>query len=74
MQQLINEGNLRERILKLSPAGLIHKTVCKFERMFDIKNDHRDYGLSIFLAFIACGRTRLRISSIYSFFLKRFGT
>lgn len=74
VQQLIKEGNFRDRILKLSPAGLIHSTVCKFDRIFEIKNDHRDSGLSIFFALIAWGLTLFIISSISYFFLKRFGT
>jgi hypothetical protein len=52
-QQLIREGNFLDRILKLSPAGLMHKTVCKLDLILEIKNDHNDSGLSIFLAFIA---------------------
>lgn len=74
VQQFINDGNLRERTRKLSPAGLMHRTVCKFERIFEMKNDHNDSGLSIFFAFTAWGRTLFIMSSIYSFFLNRFGT
>lgn len=74
VQQFINDGNLRDLILKLSPAGLIHNTVCKLDRIFEIKNDHKDYGLSIFLAFIACGLILFIMSSISSFFLNKLGT
>lgn len=70
----MRDGNFLDLILKLSPAGLIHKTVCKLERMLDMKNDHSDYGLSTFLAFIANGLIRFIISSISYFFLNKFGT
>lgn len=74
VQQLIKDGNLRDRTRRLSPAGLIQSTVCKFDRILEIKNDQSDSGLSIFLALIACGLTLFMISSIYSFFLNKLGT
>lgn len=74
VQQLIKEGNFLHRTRRLSPAGLIHRTVWRFDRIFEIKNDQSDYGLSIFFALIAWGRTLFKISSISYFFLKRFGT
>ena len=74
VQQLIKDGNFLDLTLRLSPAGLIQRTVCKFDRMFDIKKDQSDSGLSTFFAFIACGLILFMISSIYSFFLNKFGT
>lgn len=61
VQQLTSEGNLRHLIRKASPAGLIHKIICKLALIFDIKYDHNDYGLSTFFFFNALGRTLLII-------------
>ena len=41
VQQLIKEGNLRDLILRASPAGLMHRMICRLERMFEMKKDQR---------------------------------
>lgn len=74
MQQFTREGNFLHLILNASPAGLIHKIICKFALIFEIKYDQRDSGLSTFFFFSAFGRTLLIISSIYYFFLNKLGT
>jgi len=74
VQQLTNDGNFLALILKESPAGLMHKTMCRFALILETKYDHNDSGLSIFFFFKAEGRTLLIISSISYFFLKRLGT
>lgn len=74
VQQFTKEGNFLARILSASPAGLMHKIMWRFERMFEIKYDHNDSGLSTFFFFNAFGRTLFMISSISSFFLNKFGT
>jgi len=74
VQQFTSEGNFLARILNASPAGLIHKIMCKFARIFEMKYDHNDYGLSTFFFFNAFGLTLLIISSISSFFLNKLGT
>ena len=74
VQQLIKDGNLRDRTLRLSPAGLMHRTVWRLDLMLEIKKDHRDSGLSTFLALIAWGLILFMISSISYFFLNRLGT
>ncbi len=74
VQQLTSEGNLRARMRNASPAGLMHKMMCRLARMLEMKYDHSDYGLSTFFFFNALGRTLLMISSISSFFLNKFGT
>ena len=42
VQQLMRDGNFRHLTLKLSPAGLIHNTICRFDLILEIKKDHKD--------------------------------
>lgn len=37
VQQLTSEGNMRQRDLKASPTGLMHSTMCSFDRTREMK-------------------------------------